>query len=216
MYQDFISKGDYKPGRGPGSGWAGLGYGGFQGAMAYQGVLAYFYDQVYPGHSVELDVCHWNQVVADVIWRGPERRDEFHGKCRDYPPDDNFNDNTPENGGCRDCRILPVNETRTVHYTACKKPWECQIPHPRNPRDKSQVERLQELTNITTCKLLFAEYFAYRKDIEEKIEAITNEPPAPRDGIFEPDAFLGYCKRSRQYLPMKLPDKFEMKQVYGF
>ena len=217
MYQDFISKGDYKPGRGPGSGWGGLGYGGFQGAMAYQGVLAYFYDQVYPGHAVELDVCHWNQVVADVIWRGPQRKEEFYGTCRDYPADgQSFTDNTPERGACHDCRILPVAETRTVHYTACKKPWECQIPHPRNPRDKSQVERLQQLTNITTCKALFAEYFKYRKDIEGKIQAVTQQAPSTPNGSFHRDAFLGYCDRAGKYLPMQLPESFDMKQVYGF
>lgn len=216
MYQDFISEGDYRPGRGPGSGWAGLGYGGFQGAMAYQGVLAYFYDIVYPGHSVALDYCHWNQVVADVIWRGPQRKEEFYGKCRDYPPDGNFADNTPEKGACRDCRTLPVEETRTVHYTACKKPWECRIPHPRNPRDKSQVERLQELTNITTCKLVFAEYFGYRKDIEDKIQLASGQLPGARDGSFFPEAFLGYCANSGKYLPMALPDSFDMKSVYGF
>ena len=216
VYQDFISKGDFKPGRGPGSGWAGLGYGGFQGAMAYQGVLAYFYDQIYPDHSVELDVCHWNQVVADVVWRGPARREEFYGKCRDYPPDHNFADNTPENGACHDCRSLPVDQTRTVHYTACKKPWECRIPHPRHPRDKSQAERIQELTNITTCKLLFSEYFLYRRDVEDKINAIARQIQPTRDGNFERDAFRGYCAAPGKYIPMALPESFDMKNVYGF
>lgn len=119
IYQQFILQANYTPGRGPGSGWGGLGYGGFQGAMAYQGVLAYFYDVVYPGHSVELDVCRWNQVVADVIWRG---RDQFFGQCRDHSePGVSSAENTPENARCHDCRILPVDETMTAHYTACKK-----------------------------------------------------------------------------------------------
>lgn len=96
--------------------------------MAYQGVLAYFYDQMYPGHHVELDVCRWNQVVADVIWRGPDGM-EYLNQCRDYPRDGNFKKNTPNNGQCEDCRILPVEETMTVHYTACKKPWECKVRH---------------------------------------------------------------------------------------
>ena len=122
QYQRFIMEANYTPGRGPGSGWGGLGYGGFQGAMAYQGVLAYFYDIVYPGHSVELDVCQWNQVVADVIWRGPVHHQEFYGQCRDHPaPGVSFAENTPENGKCRDCRVLAVEDTMTAHYTACKK-----------------------------------------------------------------------------------------------
>lgn len=36
LFQKFIGEGNYTPGRGPLSGWGGLGYGGFQGAMAYQ------------------------------------------------------------------------------------------------------------------------------------------------------------------------------------
>lgn len=35
-YQQFILEANYTGGRGPTSGWGGLGYGGFQGAMAYQ------------------------------------------------------------------------------------------------------------------------------------------------------------------------------------
>ena len=56
-YIKFIKEGNYKPGRGDGSGWYGMGYGGFQGAMAYQGVLAYYYDQIAPNTAVELNVC---------------------------------------------------------------------------------------------------------------------------------------------------------------
>jgi len=119
--------------------------------MAYQGILAYFYDVIHPNSSVELDVCRWNQVVADVIWRGPVK-EEYMGECRDYPaPGLSHKDNTPQNSQCHDCRILPVEETMTVHYTACKKPWECTIPTPRvpNKRNKAHTYRLQQLTNVS-------------------------------------------------------------------
>ena len=147
QYQQFIMQANYTPGgRGPDSGWGGMGYGGFQGAMAYQGVVAFFYDQIYPGHAVELDVCRWNQVVADVIYRGPEQP-QMIGQCRQYPVvDGDFANNTPDKGQCEDCRVLPVAETRTVHFTACKKPWDCTVPHPRipGPRMKAHAYRLQE------------------------------------------------------------------------
>ena len=51
-YLAFIKEGNYTKGRGEGSGWSGLGYGGFQGAMAYQGVVAFFYDQLAPNTAV--------------------------------------------------------------------------------------------------------------------------------------------------------------------
>jgi hypothetical protein len=218
-YQDFIMEANYTPGRGNTSGWGGLGYGGFQGAMAYQGVLAYYYDIVDPGHSVELDVCRWNQVVADVIWRGPNRM-EHEGQCRHYPETDgDFVNNRPELGQCEDCRVLPIEETSTVHYTACKKPWECEIPFPRvpNAKRKAHAYRLRELTNATTCGLLFRKYFDFRKDIEDRIATVTGTPPSQHNGGFYPEYFLGYCKRSNGYQAMdSLPDDFDMKQVYGF
>jgi hypothetical protein len=217
-YQDFIMEANYTPGRGPTSGWGGLGYGGFQGAMAYQGVLAYYYDIIDPGHSVELDVCRWNQVVADVIWRGPSRK-ELMGQCRNYPAkEDDFANNLPELGQCEDCRVLPIEETNTVHYTACKKPWDCTMPFPRVPRArmKQHTYRLQELTNITTCGLLFRKYFDFRKDIEDRIAKVTGTP-SQHNGDYYPEYFLGYCKGSNGYQSMDdLPDSLDMKQVYGF
>jgi hypothetical protein len=218
-YQDFIMEANYTPGRGSTSGWGGLGYGGFQGAMAYQGVLAYYYDIINPGHSVELDVCRWNQVVADVIWRGPNQM-EHAGECRQFPvKDGDFANNRPENGKCEDCRVLPVEETHTVHYTACNKPWDCTVPYPRipNAKNKKQTYRLQEKTNVTTCGLLHRKYFDFRKDIEDRIAKVTGRPPSQRDGTYFPEMFLGYCKRSTHYLSMdNLPADFDMKQVYGF
>lgn len=52
QYLAFIKEGNYTKGRGEGSGWSGLGYGGFQGAMAYQGVVAFYYDQLAPNTAV--------------------------------------------------------------------------------------------------------------------------------------------------------------------
>lgn len=189
--------------------------------MAYQGVLAYFYDHIDPGHAVELDVCRWNQVVADVIWRGPEFFEEHHGQCRQYPLDGViFSDNTPDNGYCHDCRVLPINETNTVHFTACKKPWECAMPYPRDPgpRRKPHKYRLQELTNITTCGLLFREYFSIRRDIELRIiEQGGLLQRKIETGDYHPEYFLGYCKRAGIYNPIEFQtEDFDMKQIYGF
>jgi hypothetical protein len=187
--------------------------------MAYQGVLAYYYDQIHPGHAVELDVCRWNQVVADVIWRGPERI-EYNGTCRQYNPDlvNAIRDNTPEQGQCQDCRSLPISEINTVHYTACKKPWDCVLPTPRKTRNKADEYRLRELTNSTTCGLLFQKYFEIRKELEDLLQEKgglpTNKTYA---GKFHPEYFLGYCKRPGGYNAMEgIPEDFDMKQIYGF
>lgn len=183
--------------------------------LILQGVLAYFYDIIYPGHAVELDVCRWNQVVADVIWRGPNRMEHL-GQCRQYPVSGDFDNNRPENGQCEDCRTLPVEETYTVHYTACAKPWECRIPHPRVPRNPKQAYRLRELTNVTTCGLLFRKYFDFRKDIEDRMAKVIGMSPSQRNGKFQPEQFLGYCKRSGGYESINIPDDLDLKQIYGF
>lgn len=142
---------------------------------------------------------------------------EQHGLCRQYPPTGIVPaDNTPENGLCYDCRSLPVEDTYTVHYTACKKPWECVLPHPRTPQNKKHVYRLKELTNVTTCGLLFQRYFQYRREVEELLagHGLTQRQ---YNGTFHPDFFLGYCKRAGAYDPMSLlPDDFDMKMIYGY
>lgn len=188
--------------------------------FANVGVLAFFYDVLYPDHHVELDVCRWNQVVADVIWRGPARMEYYH-QCRNHPaPGISFANNTIENDQCYDCRVLPLEETMTVHYTACKKPWECRIPYPRVPQpgNKAHAYRLQQLTNVTTCRELLHVYFTYRQDVETRIaQALDSKPKTIANGTFESETFLGYCARSGGYIAMEqLPEDFDMKQVYGF
>ena len=211
IYKSFIRQGNYTRGRCETCGWGGLGYGGFQGAMAYQGAVAYFYDQFKPNTAVELNVCRWNQVVADVIWRGPERM-EHHMQCREFPLDGNFRENTQ----CEDCRVTPIEDVNTVHYTACKKPWECTIPYPRVTSNERQKYRLSHLTNITTCGKLFSKWFELRQDFENLVESKSGMTPSRRDGKFATEFFLGNCEGSGKYIPMKLPpDGFDIEKIYG-
>mmetsp|Transcript_12208 Transcript_12208/g.18339 ORF Transcript_12208/g.18339 Transcript_12208/m.18339 type:complete len:516 (+) Transcript_12208:50-1597(+) len=221
-YIEFIKEGNYEKGRGDGSGWSGLGYGGFQGAMAYQGAVAFYYDQLAPNTAVELNVCRWNQVAADVIWRGPERKDEHHLQCRDYPRAklENGEPDYASNTKCEDCRMTPVEVVKTVHYTACKKPWECQIPTPRVPRDKRQAYRLHNLVSIDNCSRLVKEWFKLRKEFEDALETASNGQvkPSTRDGVYYKDYFLGYCRGERggNYVAIEPPpDDFDIKKIYG-
>lgn len=154
--------------------------------------------------------------MADVIWRGPVQM-QHYGQCREYPRrGDTFDVNRPEYGKCRDCRVLPIEEIKSAHYTACKKPWECQLPHPRVPRNKDHVHRLQELTNVTTCGLLFRKWFDLRHDFEDALERVTGIVPAQRDGSFHPEYFAGSCASRGQYIPMATPRQdFDITQIYG-
>ena len=219
-YIQFIKEGNYNKGRGDGSGWGGLGYGGFQGAMAYQGVVAYYYDILSPNTAVELNVCRWNQVAADVIHRGPEKMEEHHMQCREYPRK-KLPDGKPDfasNTECEDCRNTPIEFVKTVHYTACKKPWECKIAHPRNPRDQKQKYRLQNLVNVTMCMDLVREWFELRKDFEDELQSASGGKAelSFREGAFESQYFLGYCSGDGRYVQMKPPpDDFDIRRLYG-
>lgn len=220
-YIDFIKEGNYKGGRGDGTGWAGLGYGGFQGAMAYQGVVAYYYDQLRPNTAVELNICRWNQVAADVVFRGPERMDEHHLQCREHPRTTLADGKTPDyasNTQCEDCRNTPIALVRTAHYTACKKPWECKMAYPRVPRDKRQSYRLENLVNVTYCMDLVREWFELRREFERALEVASDglARPSERTGGYEDGYFLGYCRRSGGYIPIEPPpDDFDIERMYG-
>jgi len=201
--------------------WAGLGYGGFQGAMAYQGVVAYYYDQLRPNSAVELNVCRWNQVAADVLWRGPERKEEHHLQCREYPKL-TLPDGTPDyasNTNCDDCRNTPIELVRTVHYTACKKPWECTMAHPRIPRDKRQSYRLENLVNVTYCGHLVREWFELRREFEMAMERASDgqvKRPSLSTGGYEEEYFLGYCHQKGGYVAMEPPPRdFDIRRMYG-
>jgi hypothetical protein len=230
LYMTLIQEANYSRGRGVGTGWGNLGYGGFQGAMAYQGVLAYFYDQIKPHTAVELNVCRWNQVAADVIWRGP-LGSEYNGTCREYPkllqqqptPHQRLDHQQQmfqllqNNTDCEDCRMTPIELVNTVHYTACKKPWECQLPFPRQTRNPRQQYAADQLTNVTTCGLLFRKWFEARKQVEDLLANHTrnNYTPQTADGGYYPEYFMGFCKGSNRYLAMKpLPADLDVNKIY--
>lgn len=209
-------------------GWGDLGYGCKMGSMHYQGVVAYFYDFIYPqmqkqsggrGGAVELDVCKWNQVAHTVLYEtqqgGP--RDKFLGSCRQSPIYGGSKEqNRPEFGACHDCRILPVEQTKTVHYTACAKPWQCRY----------QVSlKKYPVVNATTCGLLQREFYKTREDLEAKLLPLLGRVTTryKDQKAFHPEYFFGYCGVSgvnnERTVYVKMPDfpnGFEMKQLYGF
>jgi hypothetical protein len=112
----IIKKGDYVEGFQRANGWGGLGYGGFVGAMAMQGLLAYYYDVYKPDSWMELNQCRFNHMGMDVLYRSQPAFRPHHvkkGLCRndlDY---------------CEDCMHTPLTQIYNIHYTQCRKPWNC-------------------------------------------------------------------------------------------
>lgn len=180
------------------------------------GVVAYFYDHIHPGkgHGVELDVCVWNQVAHSVIYNG--KKEEWKGVCNQSPIyGGNISMNRPEFGACHDCRVMPVEETMTVHFTACSKPWQCRY------QEQDPVTEASAVTNSTTCGLLVREFYKYRKDFEQQLLPVIGGPVTSQmykgKKAFHPEIFLGYCGSMGEYAGMdKLPDDFDMQNLYGF
>ena len=85
---DIVRMGNYTKGWGMGYGWHGSGHGGYVGAMAMQGLMAYYYDHVRKDNAVELNQCRHNHMGMDVLYRNhpnymPKRVDpKLVGGCR--------------------------------------------------------------------------------------------------------------------------------------
>jgi hypothetical protein len=109
---EVIKEGNYTGGLNPiNNGWGGKGYGAMVGAMAMQGLMAYYYDQVRPNTAVELNQCRFNHMGMDVLYRHPPNFRMTHkkaGKCRN------------DGDYCEDCTKTDVDLIYNVHYTQCK------------------------------------------------------------------------------------------------
>jgi hypothetical protein len=171
------------------------GYGAFVGAAAMQGLMAYFYDQVRPGTTVELNQCQFNHMGIDVLFRAPPSflpRHKKVGKCRnnlDY---------------CEDCQITPMEKIFSIHYTQCRKPWLCagqggkEIGHKQGiPEDNVIVEHCLELSRT---------WNEYRTDLEERLFQLTGDSGirGGQTGSYMPDVFKGHCKAfgPQNYIPI--------------
>jgi hypothetical protein len=194
-------------------GWGGLGYGGFVGAMAMQGLLAYYYDIIAPDTWVELNQCRYNHMGMDVMYRSPPNFKVGHvnrGKCRN-----NRNE-------CEDCMHTELELIYNIHFTQCRKPWNCigegnsQLPSAkkRRPRTKTAAEKLlipEDSVHLDHCMQLQTIWHGHRKDLESKLQALivqrdeggggeenqtttTAAIDAGRQGDYKKEFFQGHCK----------------------
>ena len=159
-------------GRGAGSGWGSSGYGRqIYGSMVIQGLLAYYYDVVNQT-GVELHRCKFN-LMAD------NPRETVNAKYPRASPVDpvaaGYSDGKCRDGraNCDDvqCQTWPLEDSRSIHFTNCLKPWVC--PDPVMWKN-TVVER--------NCRKLHGEWFRIRADVEGH----------RGKGAFEPEIFLGF------------------------
>jgi hypothetical protein len=108
---NIVKEGNYTEGYGHNAGWHSSGHGIYVGAMAMQGLMAYYYDYVSPHNVVELNQCRYNYMGMDVRYRAPPNfspRSDKVGACR----------NDAEY--CEDCMNTSLDLIKNVHYTVCR------------------------------------------------------------------------------------------------
>lgn len=56
---------------------------------------------------------------------------------------------------CKDCRISPVEEVKSAHFTICQKPWSCtEFTNPKN---------------MVVCKEFHKKWFQLRDEFEREV-----------------------------------------------
>ena len=173
------------------NGWGGKGYGIFVGAMAMQGLIAFYYDQKVPGTWLELNCCRYNHMGMDARMRGEPNFKKSHlGECR--------NNSTY----CEDCMVTPVDKIYNIHFTQCRKPWLCvgegNENIPRRPRDRSAEDKIKIpilSVNVDHCLELANIWHSHRTDFETKLQKLTgdNTIPLGQTGKYFQDSFQGHC-----------------------
>lgn len=192
------------------NGWGGLGYGGFVGAKAMQGLLAYYYDVFHPDEWIELNQCRHNHMGMDVRYRGPpsfKANSPMKGKCRDSR---NSNDD------CEDCMVTPIDSIYSIHYTQCRKPWNCAGEGNLAVNDKRGIP--EDNVDIDHCLSLQKLWHEYRSDLEDRFlegSGVGKRQSQGRNGTYMTDIFLGHCAGfgGDSYLPMAMNDPSSLRKI---
>ena len=188
---EVIKEGNYTSGWGWNSGWGNRGYGGYVGAMAMQGLVAYYYDVISPGTTVELNQCRHNHMGLDVRYNKPPNfRLKYgrRGQCRNNNPEDI----------CEDCMVTPSEKIYSVHYTQCRKPWAC-IGMGSSGGKKPGGQRASavntDVAHLDHCMMLLQKWHAVRLDLETQLFNLTGDSSIMdgTTGTYKSDVFLGHC-----------------------
>jgi hypothetical protein len=178
---DVIKTTNYTPGFGRDNGWGGRGYGAYVGAMAMQGVVAYYYDVFRPTEWVELHQCRHNHMGIDVTMKG---------KCR--------NDRTE----CENCMTTDLSLIHSIHYTWCRKPWNC-IGEGRDT-ERGKLSFIEPSVRKEHCLELLSAWHRYRTDLETKLYELTADETIlqGQTGTYKREFFGGHCTKNNGYLQL--------------
>lgn len=199
---DIVKEGNYTEGFSRQNGWHSSGHGAYVGAMAMQGLMAYYYELVRPEHAVELNQCRYNWMGMDVRYRAPpnfqpRQFPDLVGKCRNYRDE------------CEDCMNVNMTLIKSVHYTVCRKPWNCVSEGYTNGHYPSGEKGAIDTNtgNLDLCLKMVRKWHEYRSDFERKLYNMTKDASilTGSKGNYKHDVFQGHCsgEGGRNYLQLQ-------------
>lgn len=225
---EIVKEGNFVEGNQPDNGWGGKGYGGFVGAKAMQGLIAYYYDEFAPDTWVELNQCRYNHMGIDTKFNpgGFGYRASDKGTCRNRMTE------------CEDCMHTNTSLIYSIHYTKCRKPWNCigegdsTLPKdlPKNSAAyKAAVKKLipEQLIHVDHCLALLKIWHSVRSNLEHQLLELVQSNKRPtsrhqnsdnnndndvvnqtlmvinaRRGKYKIPFFQGHCSSSGKYLTL--------------
>eukprot|EP00984_Skeletonema_dohrnii_P025686 scaffold14865_cov114-Skeletonema_dohrnii-CCMP3373.AAC.4 len=198
-YLEIIREGNYVEGFSRENGWGGKGYGGVVGSMAMQGLPAYYYDEVAPNTSVELNGCRYNHMGANIFYDNVpnfiRKYKDLHGKCRRNVE------------GCEDCRKTDMSLIKNIHFTNCRKPWNC-AGCKEDEQCTGKNDHIDPRTaDYDHCMQVAKTWHEMRNDLEQQIVALTGNDKVLSEGqkgSYKKDVFMGHCDADGQsgYVPI--------------
>jgi len=181
---EIILEGNYTKGNSRENGWGGLGYGSFVGAMAMQGLMAYYYDIVSPNSVVELNQCRYNWMGMDILYRAPPNFNAklgMTGRCRN------------DRNTCEQCYETNSKLIHNVHYTQCRKPWNC--VGVGLPGGAKGLAIDTNAGSYEKCMEIVTKWHELRSDFEKKFYALTNDERILKAAQcnYKTQLFNGHC-----------------------
>lgn len=202
-YLDIIREGNYVDGFSRENGWGGKGYGGVVGSMAMQGLPAYYYDIIRPNTTVELNGCRYNHMGANIFYDDVpnfiSRYKDLHGKCRRNIE------------GCEDCRKTDLGLIKNIHFTNCRKPWNCagmasKASTIQGGKTDPPGSIDSRTSNYEHCVEVVRKWHEMRTDLEQKIGNVTRDTKVfeGQSGDYKKHMFMGHCSEdgAKGYLPI--------------
>lgn len=99
---------------------------------------------------------------------------------------------------CEDCMTTDFDKIYSVHYTMCRKPWQCMAKGEKGGKLEGQKGGTAidlNIMNLEHCHDIVKEWHKLRSEVEEKLYKITGDDTIRegQKGMYEKDLFMGHC-----------------------